>query len=46
MTSNGKDGYDYMLIDLEESFDRIEPVAKKIQDISSVKRVRILSKPN
>ena len=46
MTSNGKDGYDYMLIDLEESFDRIEPVAKKIQDIPSVKRVRILSKPS
>lgn len=46
MTSNGKEGYVYMLIDFEESFDRIESVGKKIRDIPSVKRVRILSKPS
>ncbi|MBM6615028.1 hydroxyacid dehydrogenase [Desemzia sp. RIT804] len=45
MVSNGKDGYVYMLIDLEETFNRIEPIAKKIQTIPSVKRVRILSRP-
>lgn len=46
MTSNGKEGYVYMLIDFEERFDRIESVAKKIETLSAVKRTRILSKPN
>lgn len=46
MTSNGKEGYVYMMIDFEERFDRIESVAKKIETLSAVKRTRILSKPN
>lgn len=45
MVSNRKDAHVYMLIDLEGTFEQIELVAKRIRDIPSIKRVRILSRP-
>lgn len=46
MTSNRKNGYVYVLIDLEEGLDKIEGAVKEIQQISTVKRVRILKRPH
>ncbi|WP_208560755.1 NAD(P)-dependent oxidoreductase [Marinilactibacillus kalidii] len=46
MTSNRKNGYVYVLIDLEEGLDKIEGAVQEIQKIPTVQRVRILKRPH
>lgn len=46
MTSNRKNEFAYMLIDLEESIDKIEAAVEEIRKMTTVKRVRILKRPH
>lgn len=45
MTSNRKNGYVYVLIDLEEELEKVEAAVEKMREISTVKRVRLLKRP-
>lgn len=46
MASNRKGDYVYMLIDLDEELEKIEPVVEKIKEVSSIKRLRLLTRPH